>query len=306
MEQMKARIQQVCYMFSARGMSDVLISLSEHRGSKPSRMCFSQESAQHPFPRNGFFRLEDGNTALIDANQAILEPAFATISSMGSAGLLSEQIPDKLAVVGACVSMANASRLMYERHGPDGISSLDDVRVGYEKAVRLSFNTAASILLDQVKASDNSEPVLALGDDSECGDAELRSRVSEAFAGLALIAAYEREWNSVVSYATASLIMHTDGLVFVTGVRLVLIAMDQPRVERKLIELALLPCLYMSSDSQVRLLVVREMQLHSPESRTAMLEYARACKVKLDRVRASAPAGAAIIRTTVPFAVPSD
>ena len=59
-------------------------------------------------------------------------------------------------------------------------------------------------------------------------------------------------------------------------------------------------------DSQVRLLVVREMQLHSPESRTAMLEYARACKVKFDRVRASAPAGAAIIRTTVPFAASSD
>ena len=194
--------------------------------------------------------------------------------------------------------MANASLLMYERHGADGISGLDAVRIGYEKAVRLSFNAAASILLDQVKTNDNEEPILALGDDWSVGDACVcrrpgaHRRVSEGV-----------ELGGELRHGLSH---HAHGWAGVRHRGAAGAAMNQPRVERKLIEFALLQCLYLPSDSQVRLLVVREMQLHSPESRTAMLEYARACKVKLDRVKASAPANAAIIRTTIPFAMESD
>jgi hypothetical protein len=246
-----AVFKRVCYIFSAVGLTDLKVGVHDF-GSPGCKVHFIQDKSYHPSPRNGFY-CADTDVQRFRENMTVYQYVMEH-----------QPVPVSVETVEAFLSLGNRSRAILEQRGSDP-DEFAPVRRLYSNCIILSGNQPAIKTLDLI-ASRESCITFCSTDESVSGEVPeaMMAAVSEAFAGLAMVAIHQKRCYQAIGYATAALSKHAGALPFVNCVRMVCAARNNVKSVIHLTEMVLLPFFLRSKDPKLRALYEVELGIWDP------------------------------------------
>ena len=273
----RATLNRLCYIFPFASMKDLKMAFDAN--SSPVDKVYFVQSGSAPAPENGFYAYEQDRVRHrlnVDAACAL----EALLVEHGGALKIGQV--DNPRVVRAFLSVAHAGRTLIEMRecvDPDAKpSDFTAAKRAYERCIRLSFDSAAVKVLDTVARHPDQVTIFSIVDAKDVAQALPESVcriVSEAFAGLAMIAVREGNPQVAVSYATAALFRHADMLPLVNCVRLVAVVRRMTEAVMLLTDSVILPFFLLSKHPATYNLHVKELRQWNLSQRSDLLAHAR-------------------------------
>ena len=270
-------LSRFCYIFPALEMKD--LKMAYDANSSPVDKMYFIQSASPPSPYNGFYAYENDKRRHM-INSSVMHALEKTLAE--NEGVLKTGQVDNPRVIRAFLSIAHAGRTLNEMRAcvdPESeAASFVGTKRAYERCIRLSFDTAATNVLDTIARHPDQVTIISInneGDSTRMVPEPARKIVSEAFSGLAMIAVHEGNPYTAVSYATAALFRHADMLPYINCVRLMSVVRRMPEATMRLTDTVLLPFFLMSKDPHIYFLHVKELRQWDPRQRSKMLTHAR-------------------------------
>jgi hypothetical protein len=243
--------KRVCYIFSAVGLTDLKVSVHDF-GSPNCIVHFLQDKSHLPSPRNGFF-CADADVQRFRENITVYQHVV-------------KHPPTEVSVetVEAFLSLGNRTRAILEQRSGDQ-EEYGKVHRLYSNCIRLSGNQPAIKTLDLIGSRDSCITFCST-DEGITGSVPeaILAAVSEAFAGLAMVAIHQNKCYQAVGYATAALFKHAGSLPFVNCVRMVCAARNDVKSVIHLTEMVILPFFLRSKDPKLRALYEVELGIWDP------------------------------------------
>jgi hypothetical protein len=215
-------ILKLCYIFPAVGIDD-LHPAFRNDGTPVERMHF----VQYARPRvcdNGFYSFDEKQSRHKHNSKIVMSFERMLRDRDGHVFVNDVRNP---ATIKAFLSMAHSGRTLMERLASADKNSKDvdytSSKKTYERCVRLSFDVAATKVVDTVSKNPEQITIFAINNDEEHERAipeSTRRIIAEALAGLAMIAVHENQSYAAISYATASLFRYAGTLPMINCVRL--------------------------------------------------------------------------------------
>ena len=244
-------VLSLCYVYPEMGMDDLKLGLPKIGKG----VHFLQSRSHVPFPRNGFYDL-DRDIERYNTNMNYYTEA------MEGAG----NKPVKTSLQGAqsFSSLANVRRIANERQNAEPEEYVKAIRL-YENSIRLSGDHSA-IKMVEILGKDSERLAICSTDDNETKlvPEPIRLTVAEAFAGLALAATHQGQWNRAVGYSVAALSKHPAALPFVNCSRIMAVMMNDPSTLLGITDAAILPFYLRTKNDR---LYETELSIWSPEVR---------------------------------------
>ena len=276
---MQIALTRFCYIFPAVGMKDLRLAFDGD--TVPVNKMYFIQSVFPPLSDNNFYAF-DAAQPRHKRNSGIVMALEKKLRENG--GVIHLGDVSNPTVIRAFLSMAHSGRTLMEmRMCVDAgcvAPSFQACRNTYERVIRLSFDVAASKVLDMVKKNPDQITIIAINNDKEHERAipELTRRiVSEALAGMSMIAVHENKPYAAVSYATASLFRHPEVLPMINCVRLMAVVKGMNECVVGLTDTVILPFFLMSAKEHPDLykLHVKELRQWPAPLRTELLKHAR-------------------------------
>jgi hypothetical protein len=172
---------RLCHIFPACGIRDLKAGVCKVNATSLT-VFFIRDGLHYPFPRNGFFSMEN-DTSRYSTNMQVYDRVMAEQSPF------IEPVPES--TIEAFLSISNCNRLFIEGKTDVTAQDYDRVHRLYSNSVILTRDESALRTLEIIDRRHKNVTFCSTDDDiSGLVPASLRMLVAEGFAGLALVAFY--------------------------------------------------------------------------------------------------------------------
>ena len=276
----QSTILKLCYVFPAVGIRDLRPAFNND--GRPVESMYFIQCDRPRLCDNGFYSFDEKQSRHRHNSKIMASFEKTLVAKQGH--ICIQDVPNPVTIK-AFLSLAHANRTLMEMRAcvEKDLDKIDFApsKQTYERCVRLSFDVASTKVIDTVIKNPNKVTIFAISNDENHERAipvSTRRIVSEAFAGLSMIAVHENQPYAAISYATASLFRFADTLPMINVVRLMAVAKQMDECVLRLTDTVILPfyLMSMSQDPQMYQLHIRELSKWSVEERTLLLTHARA------------------------------